>query len=150
MTKKIAILLPYKENYNIDNAGAASIWVKDYLKYSNLKSETVVYGNLSSNLKPLSKNFKNLKIINTLLSKNIYYTNQLYKDYLKKKFLIIEIHNRPESLIYLLKKKVSSKLIFIFHNNPKEMRGSSSVRERIYLAENTDHIYFVSTAKKIF
>ena len=102
MTKKIAILLPYKENYNIDNAGAASIWVKDYLKYSNLKSETVVYGNLSSNLKPLSKNFKNLKIINTLLSKNIYYTNQLYKDYLKKKFLIIEIHNRPESLIYLL------------------------------------------------
>ncbi len=152
MIKKIAILLPYKENYNVDNAGAASIWVKDYLKYSNLKSQTIVYGNINSRLKPLTKNFKNLKIENTLLSKNIYYTNQLYKDYQKKKFLIIEIHNRPESLIYLLKKKVSSKLIFIFHNNPKEMRGSSSVKERIYLAENTDHIYFVSNwvKKKFF
>ena len=61
MTKKIAILLPYKENYNIDNAGAASIWVKDYLKYSNLKSETVVW-QFKFKFKPLSKNFKNLKL----------------------------------------------------------------------------------------
>ena len=37
MQNKIAILLPYKENYNIDKAGAASIWVKDYLKLSKLK-----------------------------------------------------------------------------------------------------------------
>ena len=57
---KISVLLPYKENYNVDNAGAASIWVKDYLKYSNLKSQTIVYGNINSRLKPLTKNFKNL------------------------------------------------------------------------------------------
>ena len=31
MKKNIAILLPYKEKYNLDKAGAASIWVKDYL-----------------------------------------------------------------------------------------------------------------------
>ena len=29
--KDIAILLPYKENFTESNAGAASIWVKDYL-----------------------------------------------------------------------------------------------------------------------
>ena len=29
--KDIAILLPYKENFTENNAGAASIWVKDYL-----------------------------------------------------------------------------------------------------------------------
>ena len=33
--KKIAILLPYKENYTENYAGAASIWVKDYLSLSN-------------------------------------------------------------------------------------------------------------------
>ena len=55
MKNKIAILLPYKENYNIDKAGAASIWVKDYLKLSKLNNKTIVYGNLDKGLKPLTK-----------------------------------------------------------------------------------------------
>ena len=37
MNKQIAILLPYKEQYTRDHAGAASIWVKDYIKKVNLK-----------------------------------------------------------------------------------------------------------------
>ena len=144
MKNKIAILLPYKENYNVNKAGAASIWVKDYLRLSKLSSNTVVYGSLNKKLKPLTKNFKNIDISNTFLSKNIFYTKELYKEYKKKKFSIIEIHNRPESLIYMIKNKVSSKLIFVFHNNPQDMRGSTSIRERIFIAKNTDHIYFVS------
>jgi hypothetical protein len=28
MNKRIAILLPYKEDYNKNNAGSASLWVK--------------------------------------------------------------------------------------------------------------------------
>lgn len=144
MKNRIAILLPYKENYNINKAGAASIWVKDYLKLSRLNNQTTVYGNLDKKFKPLTKNFRNLDISSTVLSKNIFYTNQLYKQYLKNKFSIIEIHNRPESLVYMLKKKVSSKLIFVFHNNPQDMRGSTTINERIFLAENTSHIYFVS------
>ena len=144
MKNKIAILLPYKENYNLNKAGAASIWVKDYLKKSKLNNITTVFGNLEKKLKPLTKNFINIEINKTLLSKNIFYTNQLYKHHLKKNFKIIEIHNRPESLIFMIKKKITSKLIFVFHNNPQEMRGSSTVKERMFLAENTDYIYFVS------
>ena len=144
MKNNIAILLPYKENYNIDKAGAASIWVKDYLKLSKLDNNTTVYGNLDKGLKPLTKNFKNIDINNTILSKNIFYTKQLYNEYLKNRFSIIEIHNRPESLVYMIKNNVKSKLIFVFHNNPQEMRGSVSIKERIFLAENTDYIYFVS------
>ena len=117
MQNKIAILLPYKENYNIDKAGAASIWVKDYLKLSKLKNNTVVYGSLDKTLKPLTKNFKNIDISKTILSKNIYYTKQLLQEYQKNRFSIIEIHNRPESLLYMIRNKVLSKLIFVFHNN---------------------------------
>ena len=144
MKNKIAILLPYKEKYNINKAGAASIWVKDYLSLSKLNKQTIVYGNLPKKDIPLTKNFINIDLSKTLLRKNISYTEKLYKEYLKKKFSIIEIHNRPESLIYLLKKNIKSKLIFVFHNNPKEMRGSSSTKERQYIAENTDQVYFVS------
>ena len=144
MKKNIAILLPYKEKYNLNNAGAASIWIKDYLKISELKNETIVFGNQNSNVKPLTPNYKNISLKKAFLSKNIYYTNELYNFHLKNNFSIIEIHNRPESLIYLIKKNINSKLIFIFHNNPIDMRGSSSVSERIFIAENTDQIYFVS------
>ncbi len=142
--KDIAILLPYKENFTEKSAGAASIWVKDYLNKSQLKKRSLVFGNLEDNSKPLLKNFKNLKIGNSFVKKNISYTNKLYKEYLKYNFKIIEIHNRPESLLYLIKKKVKAKLIFVFHNNPQDLRASSSIKERIFIAENTDQIYFVS------
>ena len=144
MKKNIAILLPYKEKFNVDQAGAASIWVKDYLDISKLSSQTTVYGNLEKKIKPLTNNYKNIDLKNKLIRKNIAYTNELYKEHLKHKFSIIEIHNRPESLLFLLKKKITAKLIFVFHNNPKDMRGSASVKERINIAEKTDQIYFVS------
>ena len=144
MKKNIAILLPYKEKYNLNNAGAASIWIKDYLRYSKLKSQTIIFGSQNNKIKPLTQNYKNISLEKAFLSKNIFYTNELYKEHLKNKFSIIEVHNRPESLIYLINKNISSKLIFIFHNNPIDMRGSSSIKQRMFIAENTDQIYFVS------
>ena len=142
--KDIAILLPYKENFTEKSAGAASIWVKDYLNRSKLKKKSIVYGSLENNSKPLLKNFRNLNIGNKFIKKNISYTNELYKEYKKYNFKIIEIHNRPESLLYLINKKVKAKLIFIYHNNPQDLRSSSTVKERTFIAENTDQIYFVS------
>ena len=147
--KDIAILLPYKENFTQNNAAAASIWVKDYLSKSNLKNKTIVYGNLNKRNKPLLKNFKNLSLSNTFLSKNVSYTAKFYGEYLKYKFKIIEIHNRPESLIYLIKKKVNSKLIFVYHNNPQDLRSSYTPKERNFIANNTDQIYFVSNWVKM-
>ena len=144
MKKNIAILLPYKEKYNLDKAGAASIWVKDYLSISKLKNQTLIFGNLDKKDKPLTKNFVNIDLTKAYIRKNIQYTKHLYDYHLKNKFNIIEIHNRPESLLYLIKKKISAKLIFMFHNNPQDMRSSKSIKDRIFIAENTDQIYFVS------
>ena len=144
MKKNIAILLPYKEKYNLDKAGAASIWVKDYLSTSKLKNQTLIFGNLDKKDKPLTKNFVNIDLTKAYIRKNIQYTKHLYDYHLKNKFNIIEIHNRPESLLYLIKKKISAKLIFMFHNNPQDMRSSKSINDRIFIAENTDQIYFVS------
>ena len=60
MSKEIAILLPYKEKFTNKDAGAASIWVKDYLKKSKLSNKTIVYGNLTKSEKPITNNFKNI------------------------------------------------------------------------------------------
>jgi glycosyltransferase involved in cell wall biosynthesis len=152
MKKKIAIVLPYKEIYSNKNAGAASIWLKDYNNLSTLSKETIIYGNLDKGIKPISSNFKNINISNTTFSKTKAYINFFYKDYLKYKYEIIEIHNRPEYLNFLINKNVKAKLLFFFHNNPKEIRGSKTIKERLKILENTDNIFFVSdwTKKKFF
>ena len=152
MKKKIAIVLPYKEIYSNKNAGAASIWLKDYNNLSTLSKETIIYGNLDKGIKPISSNFKNINISNTTFSKTKAYINFFYKDYLKYKYEIIEIHNRPEYLNFLINKNVKAKLLFFFHNNPKEIRGSKTVKERLKILENTDNVFFVSdwTKKKFF
>ena len=41
MKTRIAIILPYKEIYSSQLAGAASIWVKDYNKKSSLRKHTL-------------------------------------------------------------------------------------------------------------
>jgi len=152
MKKKIAIILPYKEIYSNKNAGAASIWLKDYNNLSTLSKETIIYGNLDKGIKPISSNFKNINISNTTFSKTKAYINFFYKDYLKYKYEIIEIHNRPEYLNFLINKNVKAKLLFFFHNNPKDIRGSKTVKERLKILENTDNVFFVSdwTKKKFF
>ncbi len=152
MNKKVAIILPYKEIYSENHAGAASIWVKDYDNLSRLSKLTKIFGNLEKKIKPLTKNFKNININKTTFSKTKQYINFFYKDFLKNDYEIIEIHNRPEYLNFLIKKKVKSKLIFFFHNNPKDIRGSKAINERLNILENTDKVFFVSswTKKKFF
>ena len=42
---KISILLPYKENFSPDYAGAVSIFIKDTVIKSKYKKNITVYGN---------------------------------------------------------------------------------------------------------
>ena len=69
MKKNLAILLPYKERYTLNDAAAASIWVKDYLKESKLSNHTLVFGNLPENKRPLTKNYINIQEM-TMISNN--------------------------------------------------------------------------------
>ena len=41
----IATILPYKENYTVNGAQAAAIWVADFYKYSTFKKTNSIYGN---------------------------------------------------------------------------------------------------------
>ena len=148
---KIAIIVPYKENYTKKNAGAVSLWVKDYLAYSNTSNFTDVFGNLENNLKPYTNNFINIKI------ESSYNKNSNYISYVKKKILknssysIIEIHNRPQYLKAFILSKNLIKII-VFHNNPLDLRGSQTKTERLNILQIADHIIFVSEwcKKKFF
>jgi len=141
--KEIAVLLPNKEDYSLNKAAAASIWVKDFNKGSIARGQ-LIFGISSSTA--LSKNFINLNQINLINNSYFYIKNFISK--LPKSIKIIEIHNRPHFLHILKKKFPEIKFILIFHNDPNTLRGSKSVIEKINILEICDQIIFVSSFVK--
>ena len=63
---KISVLLPYKENFSENYAGAVSLFVKDTIRHSKHFKSTYVFGNTSYK-RPFLKNY-----INVNLKKNIF------------------------------------------------------------------------------
>jgi len=140
---KISILLPYKENYSKEYAGAVSIFIKGVNKYSKFKNNINVYGNTDyPNL--LSKNYINLPFKKRFFqSSSKTYVNNFIKIEKKKKSNIIEIHNRPNYLKYF-KNENLSKLVFYFHNDPLSMNGSKTIAERMFILNLCKKIIFNS------
>ena len=76
---KIAILLPYKENFSINKAGAVSLYVRDITAQSKFKKNIKIYGETSGK-NVLLKNFINLDISKKFfLSKSKAYINEFIK-----------------------------------------------------------------------
>ena len=152
MNKRIAILLPYKEDYNKNNAGSASLWVKDFFENSKLKKITTIYG-INTKKKSLSKNFVNLnnKFPLFTFKKNIFYAKLFLKN-IHKQTKIIEIHNRPEIFHFINKQNSNYKLILVFNNKPLLIRGSKKIKERKNILNKCSNIIFVSkwVQKKFF
>ena len=142
---KIATILPYKENYTISKAAAASLWVSEFYKYSKFKKTNYIFGSTDSQ-DYLSKNYININVNNLkskLSSSTIEYCKQFIKNSKKFKFDLIEIHNRPLVFTYL-NNKIEAKYILYFHNDPLSMKGSKTIKERQNLINLVDKIIFVS------
>ncbi|MBD1142922.1 glycosyltransferase [Pelagibacterales bacterium SAG-MED35] len=142
---KIATILPYKENYTVDKASAASLWVSEFYTKSRHKKNNFIYGHTKSK-NYLTKNYININLKNLkskLKSTTNEYAEKLIKDLNSKNFNIIEIHNRPQLLLKLLN-KVKSRYIFYFHNDPLSMKGSKFINERLKILNTVDRLIFVS------
>ena len=63
---KISILLPYKENYSVEYAGAVSIFVSGVNEFSKFNQNIKVYGNTD-----YTKNYQKIMLI-FLSKKNIF------------------------------------------------------------------------------
>ena len=144
---KISILLPYKENFTHDLAGAVSLFVSQISKISKFKNNTFIYGSTKSK-KYLTNNYRNITFKKNIFqsSSKVYVSNFLkIKNILTSD--IIEIHNRPNYLKYV-RKNFSKKIFLYFHNDPLSMDGSNSIKERMYLISNTNKLFFNSEWSK--
>ncbi len=142
----IAILLPYKENFSKNYAGAVSIFVNDTNKLSKFKKSIKVFG--STENKNKLKNYINIDLKkNILLSTTNQYLNNFSKLIKNKNFDILEIHNRPHYMPFLCKISQTKKVLY-FHNDPLKMQGSISIKDRVNLLSITDKIIFNSKWSK--
>ena len=145
---KISILLPLKENFSPKYPGAVSLFIKDTLKISKYKKNTIVYGSTSFKEKFKLK-YKNINTTKSIFkSQNRSYAEQFIKLEKKRKSNLIEIHNRPSYLNYLTKSLKDRNYILYFHNNPLSMNGSRSLSERIFLVKHCFKIVFNSNWSK--
>ena len=148
---KISILLPYKENFSPNYAGSISLFISQTVKKSKYLKSIKIFGSTDYK-KILLNNYINIKLNSKFYESTSkrFIKNFILKDK-KDQSDLLEIHNRPH-YIRLLSKYYQNKIILYFHNNPLEMKGSKSLKERIYLLENVDKIVFNSkwSKKKFF
>ena len=144
----ISILLPYKENFSPNYAGAVSLYVKDTTIKSSYEKNVKIFGNTV-----YKKTFP-LKYVNINLDKNLlsslgkHYVDRFIKHELKNPSEIIEIHNRPVYLKQIIDKGIKAKIVLYFHNDPLSMNGSKTVYDREYLLKNVSKIIFNSQWSK--
>ena len=135
---KIAILLPYKENFSKYNAGAVSIFVNSLNKHSQFKNNITVFGNTD-----LNKTFDNYININLkkkfFLSTSSQYLKNFLNKYNNHTFDLLEIHNRP-AYLKQIREKFKCPIFLFIHNDPLNMNSSRTVDERIKLLEQANKI----------
>ena len=139
---KISILLPYKENFTPNYAGAVSLFLNDTIKLSKYKKNIQVYGNTFFK-KKLLPNYTNLNFSKIFFrsSSKVYVKKFLDIEKIKKSNLI-EIHNRPDYINSIY--EINNNIVLYFHNNPLEMKSSKTVKERIDIFNKTKKIIFNS------
>ena len=150
---KIATVLPYKENYTLSKASAASLWVSEFYRNSKYRFNNDIYGHTKSK-DFLTNNYINIGLKNVkskLKSTTNEYTNKLIKKFRNQNYDIIEVHNRP-LILNNLTKKIKCRYIMYFHNDPLSMNGSKTVQQRLNIIQQTEKIIFVSewTQKRFF
>ncbi|MDA7565271.1 glycosyltransferase [Candidatus Pelagibacter sp.] len=144
---KISILLPYKENFAPNYAGAVSLFVNDITNVSVFKKSTYIFGNTDSK-KKLSKNYINLDLNKKIFQSTSKSYIKTFLDYHKDVNTdLVEVHNRP-NYINLIKHKFLNKLILYFHNDPLSMNGSKKINQRIDLLNDVHKIIFNSEWSK--
>ncbi len=143
MSTRTAIILPLKESFSDRDFGAVSIWVNYYLKNSKKKSDYIFCKKLPKNYKYLNSKVIPINVESKFYT-NLQYIRNISDKIIKKKILIVEIHNRPEYAYYLIKNNPGLKINLIFHNDPNTIRYSNKPELKKFLLEKCNKVIFVS------
>ena len=132
---KISILLPLKENFSPSYPGAVSLFVNDTLSISKYKKNCIVYGNTDLK-KKFKLNYKNISVNkNFFKSQNKSYVEEFIKLEKKRNSDLIELHNRPIYLKYLIRRLSKKNYYKADHDKLRELgfQATRSIDDEIEL-----------------
>lgn len=142
----IDILLPAKERFTATNAGAIAGVVNDLVEASQTSGSFRVCGTMVDTplnnhqflgLRPRGRWFRGSNI-------------GCAADYLVQienagKPDLVEVHSRCQVATYIKQRRPDLRVSLYLHNDPREMKGAKTVRERLALLQNMSVIVCVST-----
>ena len=140
----IDILLPYKEMFTPSNAGAVATVVSDLAYNTTLNYKMDIYGRHL-----FSESFSQLSYIALKPKWPLIYGHNLglarsYIANLKKRTSrpsLIEVHGRCNVARFIAKNCSTNKVALFLHNDPRKMKGSKSLQERLWFARNLAGIF---------
>ena len=142
----IHALMPHKEHYTHQNAGAVAMVCRDMIASSQYGDCVQVFGR-ALNHDPITRPYKALDTEMGFLFGNNIGLARAYLSHLKtlrKQPDWVEVHGRCQVAAYIAKKRPDLKVVLILHNDPRDMKGAKTVNERRELARLLKGVYAVS------
>ncbi|WP_431065149.1 glycosyltransferase family 4 protein [Methylotuvimicrobium sp.] len=141
---RIAVLLPFAENFSNDKAGAISLFCFDLSSFSRYRSSLIFYGK-ELNSSPPQHQYRGLKPrFRTIKGRNIGLASAFYHSVKHNPPDLIEIHNRPQVFFYLKRKLPKIPISLFLHNDATLMKPTRSPQARKKLLDMAAAIYCVS------
>ena len=142
----IHCLLPAKEHYTRENAGAVAMVTEDTVLASRDGANSHVFGRISPN-PPLTENFTALRPRSGLFYGQNIGMARAYLHHLSTTGLTpdwVEVHGRCQVAAYLAQHRPDLNIVLVLHNDPREMKGSKTVKQRQTLAKQMKGVFAVS------
>ena len=143
LSSRIAVVLPPREHFRAQDAGAVALTVKDFYLASSFKNELVVFGGFSEHFPDILYYQVKLslwRVINT----NFAYANACIRDLKHRPIQLVEVHNRAKLALRIKTAMPQLKVAVYLHNDPHSMKGLKTIQERTRLLECLDLVYCVS------
>lgn len=154
-TPSIHSLLPYKEGFTTSDAGAVALVVSDGFMGSAYAKTAIVFGRRQKADSPAISAipYQALKPRLPLFGGPYIGLPRSYLHHINQETHppdLLEVHGRSYVASYLAKKQASKPqpthfpMVLYLHNDPRQMKGSESVRQRRWLLGNLAGIFCVS------
>ena len=148
----VDLLLPHKERFTTQNAGAVSTIVYELAQHhtgDNAQNVTIFGHPIDTPKKGVTFHSLTPKHF-PWQSRNIGMA-RAYLHHLKtanRNPAIVEVHGRPQVALYIAKARPDLKVVLYLHNDPRSMKGAKTVAERKMLAYKLAGVMAVSEYMK--
>lgn len=142
--KPLAIVLPHREAYQVDGAGAVVSCVRDMAAHSRYRERLVVLGD------PVPAPFADPPF--TPVEKAPWFYGRQtarYREGVARALRVmqpalVEVHNRPYYIERLRKSLPHAPLVLYLHNDPRNMRGFRRLADRVRIMQHVSAAVCVS------